>query len=111
MPKSSSSDARDPKDVPPKLPPAQTRERRAQQLAALAEDLIEERLRKGTASPTEVAAALRLGTEIEQANIARIKMHTTYLEAQRKKAESETVREEMFTKAMEAMARYRGQEG
>lgn len=110
MPKSASSDARDPKDVPPKLPPAQTRERRVQQLVNLAENLVEERMRKGTASPTEVTAVLRLGSEIELANIERVRMHTQYLEAQRKKAESETVREEMFQRAMEAMTRYRGEE-
>lgn len=51
---------------------------------------------------------LRLGTEIELANIERIKMHTEYLAAQKAKAESETVREEMFKEAMEAMSRYQG---
>ena len=109
MPKSSSSAERDPKDIPPPMPPAQTRERRVQQLISLAENLVEERLRKGTASPTEVTAVLRYGSEIEQANIERVRMHTQYLGAQKAKAESETVREEMFQKAMEAMTRYRGE--
>ena len=76
----------------------------------LAEGLVEERIRKGTASPTEVVAVLRLGTALEEANIERIKAHTAYLEAQKAKAESETVREELFTKAMKAMARYQGQD-
>lgn len=35
-------------------------------------------------------------------------MHTEYLQAQKAKAESETVREELFTKAMEAMRSYQG---
>lgn len=108
MPKSASSPEREPEDVPRRLPPARTRERRTQQLVYLAEDLLEERLRTGKASPTEVTAVIRLGTELEQVNIARIKMHTEYLKAQRDKAESETVREEMFTKAIEAMSRYDG---
>lgn len=106
MPKSASSPQRDPEDIPPRLPPARTRERRTTQLVTLAEGLLEERLRTGSASPTEVVAAVRLGTEIERANIERIKAHTEYLHAQRAKAESETVREEMFQKAMEAMSRY-----
>lgn len=106
MPKSASSGARNPEDVPPKLPPARTRERRVQQLVKLAEDLVEERLRTGEASPTEVTAVLRYGSALEEANVERIRMHTQYLEAQKAKAESETVREEMFQKAMEAMARY-----
>jgi hypothetical protein len=75
-----------------------------------AESLIEERIRAGTASPTEVVAVLRLGTAMEEANIERIKMHTEYLKAQKAKAESETVREELFTEAMKAMSRYRGDE-
>lgn len=89
-------------------PPARTRERRTQQLVVLAEELVEERLRNGTASPTEVTAVLRLGTAQELANVERIKAQTDYLHAQRAKAESETVREEMFKEAMEAMSRYAG---
>lgn len=62
----------------------------------------------GTASPTEVVAAVKLGTAIEEANIERIRMHTRYLEAQEAKAKSETVREELFTEAIAAMTRYQG---
>ena len=62
----------------------------------------------GTASPTEVIAAVRLATAMEEANVERIKAQTEYLVAQRAKAESETVREEMFSKAMDAMGRYDG---
>lgn len=79
-----------------------------QQLGQLAEDLLEERVRKGTASPTESVALLKLNSPIEVANLQRIQAQTEYLIAQRKKAESETVREEMFTRAMEAMSRYKG---
>lgn len=110
MPKSATGGERDPKDVPPKLPPARTRERRVQQLVMQAENLIEERIRLGTASPTEVVAIVRLGTELERANIERIRMHTGYLAAQKAKAESETVKEELFTKAMAAMAKYQGRD-
>lgn len=110
MPKSRSSPGRDPDNLPPLLPPAKNRERRTQQLVAAAEKLIEERIHNGTASPTEVVAIIRLGTEMERANIERIRMHTEYLQAQKAKAESETVREELFTKAMAAMSRYQGQD-
>lgn len=108
MPKSASSAERDPEDIPTKLPRARTRARRAHQLIYLAEDLLEERLRNGTASPTEVVAAVRLGTQMEEANIARVRMHTEYLQAQKAKAESETVREELFTEAIKAMTIYSG---
>lgn len=70
---------------------------------------MEQRLVAGTASPTEVVAVMRYGSEIERANIERIKAHTEYLHAQRAKAESETVREELFQKAMDAMSRYSGE--
>jgi cytoplasmic iron level regulating protein YaaA (DUF328/UPF0246 family) len=79
-----------------------------QQLGKLAEDLLEERVRKGTASPTESVALLRLNSPAEVANLRRIEAQTAYLEAQRAKAESETVREDMFQRAMEAMQRYSG---
>ena len=108
MPKTSGSAARDDNVIPMRRPPARTRERRTQQLVVLAEELVEERLRNGTASPTEVTAVLRLGTAQELANVERIKAQTDYLHAQRAKAESETVREEMFKEAMEAMSRYAG---
>lgn len=110
MPKPASNPERDPSSIPPKLPPARTDERRAQQLVSLAQNLIEERIRMGTASPTEVVAVMRMGTEIERANVERIKAHTEYLHAQKAKAESETVREQLFTDAMRAMTRYQGGE-
>lgn len=106
MPKSAAREPNDDDVVPMFPPPARTRERRAQQLVMHAERLLERRLIDGSASPTEVVAAVRLGTEMERANIERVKMHTEYLKAQKAKAESETVREEMFTKAMRAMTRY-----
>lgn len=108
MPKSANSGERDLEDIPRQLPPARTRERRTQQLVTLAEGLIEERLRKGTASPTETTAIIRLGTAQELANIERIRAQTEYLVAQRAKAESETFREQKFQEAMEAMSRYAG---
>lgn len=107
MPKSAAREESDDNVIPIRRPPARSRERRAQQLVILAEDLIEERLISGRASPTEVVAVMRYGSEIERANIERIKAHTEYLHAQRAKAESETVREELFTNAIAAMTRYR----
>ena len=71
-----------------------------------AEDLIEERIRQGTASPTETTAIIRLGSERERIDIERIQAQTEYLHAQKAKAESETVREELFQDAIKAMSRY-----
>lgn len=80
-----------------------------QQLGSLAEELLEERVRNGTASPTESVALLKLNDPIALANLERIRAQTAYLEAQKAKAESETFREEKFNEAMAAMKRYNGE--
>ena len=108
MPKSANRGPNDSEDMPMRLPPARTRERRVQQLVVQAENLIEERIRDRSASPTEVVAIVRLGTAQELANVERIKAQTEYLVAQRAKAESETFRPEKFDEAMAAMSRYAG---
>ena len=97
-------------DAPPiRKPPARTRVRRAQQLSQAAENLLEERILSGKASPTEVVAALRLGTEIERVNIERIQAQTEYLAAQKAKAEAETLNEKLFADAIAAMSVYSGE--
>ena len=111
MPKSTRQNRNSDEDGSIVPPPARTRERRVGQLVDLAEKLVEKRMREDRASPTEVVAVLRLGTAVEEANLERIKAQTAYLEAQRAKAESETVREELFQKAMDAMSRYQGRDG
>lgn len=95
---------------PPTMTPARTRERRTQQLVLQAEALLEERLRNGKASPTEVVAVLKLGTEYERANLARIEAQTELLRAQRAKAEAETLNEKMFKEAIDAMSIYSGED-
>lgn len=77
-------------------------------MVSIAEDLVETRMLEKTASPTEVVAILRLGTERELADIERVKAQTEYLHAQRAKAEAETVSDTLFAEAMEAMSRYQG---
>jgi hypothetical protein len=73
-----------------------------------AQNLIEERIQAGTASPTETVAIIRLGTETELANIERIKAQTELLKAQKAKSEAETVSGQMFKDAMDAIVRYQG---
>ena len=109
MPKSRASAARSEEEIPKKLPPARTRERRLQQLVIQAEELVEERIRKGTASPTEVTAVLRYGSQMETANLERVKAQTELLVAQREKALAETRHEELFERAMAALGRYSGE--
>lgn len=89
-------------------PPARTPRRRAQQITKLAQDLLEDRLRTGTASPTEVVAGLRLASETETANVARIQAQTEYLIAQKAKAEAEMLNSQMLEDAMAAISEYQG---
>lgn len=100
----------EPEGGPIRRPPARTRRRRVQQLVSIAEELVEERMLNKKASPTEVVAILRLGTETELANIERIRAQTEYLKAQRAKAEAETLNESLMSDAMKAMARYQGRD-
>lgn len=106
MPKSAERGGRSPEEIPKRRPPARDPARRSQQLSQLAQDLLEERVRKGTASPTETVALLKLHDPIAVANLRRVEAQTAYLEAQAEKARSETVREENLKKAMDAMRRY-----
>lgn len=108
MAKSDRGAGRDPDQIPPRMPPARTSKRRAQQVGVLAQDLLAERLRTGTASPTEVVAGIRLIHEGELANIERIKAQTEYLHAQRAKAEAELMNESLFKDAIAAITTYRG---
>ena len=50
----------------PMSPPGRTPEARENQLISLAYDLVEERLRNGTATSAETVAILRLGTQKER---------------------------------------------
>lgn len=97
--------------TPIRKPPARTSRRRAQQITTLAQDLLETRLREDRASPTEVVAALRLASDIELANLERIKAQTEYLKAQKAKAESEILNSELLENAMKAMSEYNGETG
>lgn len=98
-----------PDERPIRKPPARTSRRRAQQITTLAQDLLETRLREDRASPTEVVAALRLASDIEMANIERVKAQTEYLRAQKAKAESEILNSELLENAMKAMGEYNGE--
>ena len=110
MSNSAGADDTPPEVVPIRRPPARTRRRRVQQLVSIAEDLLEERMLNKKASPTEVVAILRLGTESELANVERIKAQTEYLHAQRAKAEAEMLNDSLFSDAMEAIAKYQGRD-
>ena len=52
-----------------------------------------------------------MASDIEEANIERVKAQTEYLKAQRAKAESEILNSELLENAMKAMSEYNGETG
>ena len=94
-----------------KRPPATTPESRENQMIALAMDVVEERLRNGTASSQETTHFLKLGSIKERKELALLEQ-----ELELKKAKTEAIQsakrvEELYSKALDAMRSYSGSSG
>lgn len=92
----------------PKMRPALTPEAREGQLIALATDLVEQRLRDGTATSQEVVHFLRLGSMRERLEREKLEHENMMLEAKTKALDSQAKSEEMYLEAIRAMKRYSG---
>lgn len=79
-------------------------------LISLAYDLVEERLREGTASAQETVHFLKLGSTRNRAEMERLQEENKLLKAKTETLNAARQSDEMFTKAIEAMQRYRGVE-
>ena len=95
---------------PRKRPAATTPESRENQMIALAMDVVEERLRNGTASSQETTHFLKLGSIKEKRELALLEQ-----ELELKKAKTEAIQsakrvEELYSKALKAMKSYTGAE-
>ena len=89
--------------------PALTPEARENQLISLATDLVEKRLREGTASSQETTHFLKLAS-----TKARLEKEILEKQAELIKAKTETLKsqkrvEELYTEAMKAFRNYSGQ--
>ena len=94
-----------------KRPPATTQEARENQMIALAMDVVEKRLRNGTASSQETTHFLKLGSIKEKRELALLEQ-----ELQLKRAKTEAIQsakrvEELYSKALDAMRSYSGSSG
>lgn len=87
-----------------------TPEAQENMLIAMAYDLAEERLREGTASAQEVVHFLKLGSTRNKAEMERLQEENKLLKAKTETLNAARQSDEMFTKAIEAMQRYRGVE-
>lgn len=92
----------------PKLRPALTEEARENQLVALAMDVVEQRLRDGTASSQEVTHFLKLGTQKEKLEREKLKKENLLLEAKTEALESAKRVEELYADAIKAFGIYSG---
>lgn len=88
--------------------PATTLEGREDQLIALAIDQVEEQLRNKTAPPSVIAHYLKMSSRREQLEREIKEKEKELLEAKTENLRAQRNMDEMFTKAIEAMQRYRG---
>ena len=91
-----------------KRPPATTPEARENQMIALAMDLVEERLRNGTASSQETTHFLKRASLKEQLEKEILEKQKDLLIAKTEAIQSAKRVEELYRDALNAMRRYSG---
>jgi hypothetical protein len=98
------------KTVIPKQKPGRTIEARENQLIALAMDRAEERLRAGTASPSEIVHFLKLGSTREQLDKETKSEELNLLKAKTESIKKSTEMDIKVEEAIRAFRCYSGQE-
>lgn len=88
--------------------PALTPEAREQQMIALAYDLVESRLRNGTASSQETTHFLKLASTNARLEQEKLLAEKKLLEAKVANLESQSASEELYSAAIKAMKSYSG---
>lgn len=91
------------------LRPPLTPDAKEQQMISLAMDLVEKRLRDGSASSQETTHFLKLATPKAQLEQRRLEAETEMIIAKKESLQSQQRSEEMFREAIEAFRRYSGQ--
>lgn len=90
-------------------PPTITPEAREMQLVNLAYDLLEQRLRDGTATSQEVTTMIRYGTQKAQLELDIMRSQKDLMDAKRESINASIQSDEMFQEAIKAMGIYSGQ--
>ena len=94
----------------PKLRPAITDEGRENQMIALATNLVEKRLRNGTASSQETVHFLKLGSQKAKLELEKLKRENELLIAKTEALQSAKRSEELFAQAIKAFGTYTGKD-
>lgn len=89
--------------------PALTPEARESQLISAAYNLVEQRLRDGTASSQETTHFLKRGSEKERLEVEKLKEENKLLIAKTESLKSQKKIEELYEGAISAMRDYAGQ--
>lgn len=92
----------------PKLKPALTPESRENQMAALAMDLVEQRLRDGTASSQETTHFLKLVSSKAKLENERLRLENELVAAKTKALANAEEVKVLYEEALKAMRRYGG---
>lgn len=98
-------------EVKPRLRPAYTPEAKENQMIALAMDLVEERLRNGTATSQETTHFLKLGTEKERLEKQKLEAEIELLAEKKKNIGSQDETKALLDDALSAFKRYSGSSG
>lgn len=91
-----------------KTPPALTSEGRENQLIALAYDLVEQRLKDGTATSQETTHFLKMGSLKERKELEIMEKQKVLLDAKAEALASSKRIEELYANAIEAIKSYHG---
>ena len=92
----------------PKLRPALNPDARENQLISLAVDLVEQRLRDGTASSQETTHFLKLASPKYKLEQERLQLENRHIEAKIKEIEDSKEIKVLYAEALKAMRRYGG---
>lgn len=93
-----------------RFPPARSPEAREAQLASLAYDVVEMRIRKGTASSQELVHFLKVGSTVQKQELQKLKQETLLVEAKVKDLANVEEMKKLYEDAMNAMRGYSGQD-
>jgi len=94
----------------PSRPPATTLSARENQLISLAVDLAEKQIRDGTASAQVINHFLKLGTTRERLEQEKLSLESELLQSRTEQIASGARVEELYTKALNSMRSYAGQD-
>lgn len=91
------------------MAPALTPEARESRLVSMSMDLVEQRLRDGTASSQETTHFLKRGSQKEQLEIEKLREENALLKAKTESLKSAKRVEELYEQAIKSMRHYAGQ--